>query len=121
MTQKSNFTQPKLAFVELSIQLMLSEVLEDQSQVYLMICFVLRVHQDIIDLNYHELIQEIPKHAVHEIHECSRGIGQPERQYKELIMPVTCTERRFRNILGFDSQLMISGPEVNLRENCCSF
>ena len=36
-------------------------------------------------------------------------------------MSITSTERRFRNILGFNAQLMISRPEINLRKHCCFF
>ena len=72
MSEESNFLQPKLTFAELGIQLLFSELLKNQTQMLVMLLFVLRVDQYIINEHHDELM------FVHHVHKISRHVSQTE-------------------------------------------
>src|SRR3954469_18532745 len=80
-----------------------------------------RVDQDVIYEDHHELIHVWLKHPVHVIHKDSRSIGYPEWHNQELIMTVSRPKSSLRYIRTLNPNLMISRPEVNLREHTGSF
>ena len=60
----------------------------------------LQIHQYIINEDHYELIHIWSKHSVHQIHESSWCISQLERYHQKLIMTISSTKCRIRNI-GF--------------------
>ncbi len=56
----------EFAFLQLEEQMMLAELLEDLRNVAAMVGQVLGVKEDIIYVNDHELMEELPEHLVHE-------------------------------------------------------
>ena len=76
MSEESNFLQPKLTLAELGVQLMFPELLENQTQMLLMLLFILRVDQYIGNEHHDELIQKFHKHFVHHVHEIGRRVSQ---------------------------------------------
>jgi hypothetical protein len=58
---------------------MLSEPLQHELQMLLMLCFLLGIYQDIINEYYHKGVQIIHKNLAHQMHEESRSIGQAKR------------------------------------------
>jgi hypothetical protein len=43
---------------------------------FVMFLFILGEYQDIINEQYHKLVQIFPEDFVHQVHEIGRGIGQ---------------------------------------------
>ena len=78
MTEEWNLVNPELTLAELGIQLMLPQSLQHESQMLLMLFFCLGEDQNIINEDHHENIQIIHEDHVHQMHEESRGIGQPK-------------------------------------------
>src|SRR4051812_44328221 len=64
MSKECNLIQPKLAFVELGIQMMFPQFLQYQTQMHLMLLLILGEHQYIINENNHKFIQELHKHYI---------------------------------------------------------
>src|SRR6185437_8843376 len=116
MTEEWNLANPELALAELSIQLMLSQSLQHESQMLFMLFLCLGEDQNIINENHHKDIQIIHENHVHQVHEESRGISQAEGHDRVLIQPVLAGECRLRNILRMDPQLKITEMQINLRE-----
>ena len=56
MTKVKNFIEPKLTFGELRIELILSELVEHQSQMFGMVLLILGEDQDIIKIHQNEFI-----------------------------------------------------------------
>src|SRR6185437_9700064 len=116
MTEEWNLVNPELALAELGIQLMLSQSLQHESQMLLMLFFYLGEDQNIINEDHHEDIQIVHENHVHQVHEESRGISQAEGHDRVLIQPVLASECRLRNIPRTDPQLKITRTQINLRE-----
>src|SRR6185437_12850792 len=108
MTEEWNLVNPELALAELSIQLMLPQSLQHESQMNFMLCLCLGKDQNIINEDHHEDIQIIHENHVHQMHEESRGISQAKRHDRILIQPVLASECRLRNIPRTDPQLKIT-------------
>jgi hypothetical protein len=57
VTQEWYLLDPELAFIELGIQLMLSQSLKHNSEVIFMFFHTLRIYQNIVNENHDELVQ----------------------------------------------------------------
>jgi hypothetical protein len=57
MPKKRDFLQPEITLTKLGIQLMLSQLLQNKSQMLLMFLLSLGVNQNIINKHHNELIQ----------------------------------------------------------------
>ena len=116
MTEEWNLVNPELALAELGIQLMLSQSLQYESQMLLMLFFCLGEDQNIINEDHHEDIQIVHENHVHQMHEENRGISQAEGHDRVLIQPVLASKCRLQNIPSTDPQLKITRTQINLRE-----
>jgi hypothetical protein len=67
--QKFHTIQPELAFGELSIKLMILQMLQDNSKVLGMLLLIFGIDEDIIDKGHYEFVELRHKHGVHEVHE----------------------------------------------------
>ena len=85
MTEEWNLVNLELALAELGIQLMLSQSLQYESQMLLMLFLFLGEDQNIINEDHHEDIQIVHENHVHQMHEESRGISQAEGHDRVLI------------------------------------
>src|SRR3954469_10422200 len=121
MSKKLDFRHPELTFTKLREQLLFSKNRQHNPQMLRVLLNSPRVDQDVIYEDYHELIQIRLEHSVHVIHKDSRSIGYPEWHNQKLIMTVSRPKSSLRYIRTLNSNLMISRPEVNLREHTCSF
>jgi hypothetical protein len=57
---------------------MVTESLQDCSEVSLVLFFTLRVYEDVINEDHHKLIQEVHEYFIHHMHEESGGVGEAE-------------------------------------------
>jgi hypothetical protein len=101
MTQESNLFQPKHALAQLDIQPMISKLLQNQTEIFFVFFFTLRVDQYIIDEHHDKLLQILPEDLVHQIHKVGWCIIQSKIHHRILS----------------DLQLMISRSKINLREH----
>jgi hypothetical protein len=76
VTQKFNGIQPKLAFGEFGIQVVVSQSLKNNMEIFRMIFRIFRVDQNIINEDHYELVKFLHEDRVHEIHEVCWGIGK---------------------------------------------
>ena len=74
MTEEWNLVNPELALAELGMQLMLSQSLQYESQMLLMLFSCLGEDQNIINEDHHKDVQIIHEDHVHQMHEESRGM-----------------------------------------------
>ena len=81
-----------------------------------MLFFILGVDNDVIDEYNHKLLQKLHEYLIHEIHEIGWSIRQTKTHYGVLIQSVTGGESGLRNIRLSDSELVITGPKVDLGE-----
>jgi hypothetical protein len=68
VAQKFHNIQPEFAFGELSIKLMISQTLKDNSEMFGMLLPIFGIDKDIIDKYQYEFVELRHKHGVHEVH-----------------------------------------------------
>ncbi len=64
----------------------LSELLKDLLDVLAMVGQVPGVNEDVVNINYHTAMEELPEHLIHEFLEDGGGIGQGEGHNEVLVM-----------------------------------
>jgi hypothetical protein len=115
--QKFHTIQPELAFGELSIKLMISQTLQDNSKVLGMLLLIFGIDEDIIDKDHYELVELRHKHGVHEVHEIGWSICETKGHHQELIKTITSGESSFRNVTRSNFDLVVTRMKINLGEN----
>jgi hypothetical protein len=115
--QEFHTFQPELTFGELSIKLMISQTLKDNSEVFGMFFLAFGIDEDIIDKDHDEFVELRHKHGVHDVHEVGWCIRETKGHYQELVKTVTSGESGFRNITSSNLDLMITRTKVDLGEN----
>ncbi|KAJ6793921.1 Uncharacterized protein M6B38_233045 [Iris pallida] len=73
-----------------------------------MLFLSLRVDQYVIDEDNNKLIQIFMENLVHKVHEYRRSICQSKRHDQEFKLHILGVERRLRNILLPDLDLMVA-------------
>ena len=81
-----------------------------------MFFFVLRIYQDIIQIDYDELVEVIHEYVVHQTRECGWSIGQAKRQDGVLVRTIMSDECGLWNILFTNKDLVVTQPQVEFRE-----
>jgi hypothetical protein len=71
--------QPEFTLGKLSIELMVSKMLENNVQVLSMIFLILGINKDVINKNHNELVKFRQEYRIHEIYEVGGRIREPER------------------------------------------
>jgi hypothetical protein len=115
--QEFHTLKPKFTFGELSIKLVISQTLKDNSEMFGMLLLVLGIDKDIINKDHYEFVELRHEHGVHEVHEVGRGIRETKGHYQELVKTITSGEGSFRNVTWSNFDLMVTKTKVNLGEN----
>jgi hypothetical protein len=108
VTQKFNSIQPKLAFGEFGVQVVVSQSLKNNMKMFCMIFRIFRVDQDVINKDHYEFIKFLHEYRVHEIHEICWSIGKTKRHDQIFIMSISGGKCCFWNVIQSDLDLMIS-------------
>jgi hypothetical protein len=88
MFQKWNFLQPKSTLAELGIELMVSKLLQNNSEMLCMLLFTLGIDQEVINEDHNKLIQLQHEHRVYQVHEMCMCIGESKRHNQIFIQPI---------------------------------
>jgi hypothetical protein len=115
--QKFHTIQPELAFGELSIKLMISQTLQDNSKMFGMLFLIFGVDENIIDKDHYEFVKLHHKHGVHEVHEVDWGICETKGHHKKLVKTITSGESSFRNVTRSNFDLVVIRTKIDLGEN----
>jgi hypothetical protein len=102
MTKEGNFLEPKVTFAELGIQLILPQLLQNHSQVLLMLFGGGRIDKDVINEHYHKLVQFIHEYLIHHVHEISRALVS----LKDTTVNSYCPYLVTKAILGMSSGMI---------------
>jgi hypothetical protein len=117
VAQKFHTIQPEFTFGELSIKLMISQMLKDNSEMFGMLLLIFGIDDDIIDEDHYEFVELHHKYRVHEVHEVGWGICETKGHHQEFVKTITSGESSFRNVTRSNFDLMITRMEIDLREN----
>jgi hypothetical protein len=117
VAQKFHTIQPEFTLGELSVKLMISQTLKDNSEMFGMVLLVFGIEKDIIDEDHYEFVELCHKHGVHEIHEVGWGICETKRHHQELVKTITSGESSFRNVTRSNFDFMITRTKIDLGEN----
>jgi hypothetical protein len=115
--QEFHTLQPEFPLGELSIKLMISQTLKDNSEMFGMFFLIFGIDEDIIDKDDYEFVELRHKHGVHEVHEVGWGIRESKGHYQELVKTITSGESSFRNVTRSNFDLMVTRTKVDLGEN----
>jgi len=107
----------EIAFVELDIQLILSQQSQYFFQVLYMLLLILWIYQCVINKECHKLIQVRVQRIIHQTHEGGCSIGKTKRNHHKLIMPIPCTECSLIDVFFFNACLMISWSQMNIEKH----
>ena len=121
MAKVKNFIKPELTFGKLRIELMPSELVEHQSQMFPMILLILGEDQNIIEIHQDEFICVGVEDKVHHARECWRSIDKAERHDSIFIRTIACSECCLGDILFTNANLMITHTNVKLGEDFSTF
>ncbi len=75
------------------------------------------VDQNVVDVNYHKAVEELPEHLVHELLEDGGGVGKAIRHHEVLIVAGGSNECRLPLIALPDSNEVVRSAQVQLRED----
>jgi hypothetical protein len=115
--QKFHTIQPEFAFGELSVKLMISQTLQDNSEMFGILLLIFEIDDDIIDKDHYEFVELCHKHGVHEVHEVGWGIRETKGHHQELVKTITSGESSFRNVTRSNFDLVVTGMKIDLGEN----
>jgi hypothetical protein len=76
MSQKFHGIQPKLTFRKFGVQVVVSQSLKNNMEMFRMIFQILGIDQNVIDEDYNEFVEFLHEDRVHEIHKICWGIGK---------------------------------------------
>jgi hypothetical protein len=114
VAQKFHTIQPEFTFGELSVKLMISQTLKDNSEMFGMLLLIFGIDKDI---DHYEFVELHHEHEVHEVHEVGWGIRETKGHYQELVKAITSGEGNFRNVTRSNFDLMVTRTKVDLGEN----
>jgi hypothetical protein len=117
MSKKYNFLQPESTLTELGIELMVSKLLQNNSEILRMLFFTLGIDQDVVNEDHEKLVQLRHEYEVHQVHEMCKSIGESKRHNQILIQPVPGREGSVKDIFRTDLDLMITRTEIDLRKD----
>src|SRR3954471_1531667 len=121
MTKIKNFIKPKFTFGELRIELILSELVEHQSQMFGMILLILGEDQNIIEIDQDKFVDVGVEDEIHQASECWRSIDKAERHDSIFIRTKACSKCCLGNIFFTNANLMITHTKVKLGEHLSTF
>ena len=99
---------------------MVSQQLQNNPQMILMLPLRLGVDQNVIHKDYDKLIQIGLEYPMHEIHECCRCIRQSKGHHCKLKVPITRPEHCHNDICLPNPQQMVTSAKVYLEVDSCS-
>ena len=78
-------------------------------------------HQDIIQIYNYKIVNEWMKDIIHDPHESSRCVTEPERHHKPFIQTLFCFKRCFLGIIFSNTDLMIPTTQIQFCKISCMF
>ncbi len=75
------------------------------------------VDKDVVDVNYHKAVEELPEHLVHELLEDGGGVGKAIRHHEVLIVAGGSNECCLPLIAFPDSNEVVRTAQVQLGED----
>jgi hypothetical protein len=87
--QEFHTLQPEFAFGELSIKLMISQMLKDNSEMFGMLFLIFGIDKDIINKDHYEFVEPCHKHGVHEVQEVGWGIRETKGHHQKFIETIS--------------------------------
>ena len=96
---------------------MLSQQLQHNFQVLVVLFLILAEHNNVIKVHKHKLANNISQHIVHDVLECARYAGQAEAQHPELKQTLRRGESCLRDIYKLEPDLIVGRLQVNATEH----
>ena len=117
MAKELQFRLNKAAFTQVSIQLVLSEQLQGNLQVLVILSLILAEGHYVIQVDQNELTKDILQHIIQDFLAGARLIGETKTQHPELIQSQNSCECSFRPIARFQPDLVVRRLQVNAAED----
>jgi hypothetical protein len=114
ISQKGNFLQPESTLARFSIELIVPESLQNNSEMSSMLFFTLGIDQVVVNEYHDKLVQFRHEYRVHQVHEICRSIGESKQHNQIPIQPVPGGEGSLRNVFQADLDLMITRSKIDL-------
>ena len=117
MADKVHLGYRKVALGGVGIEVIGGEGGEGGAEVVLVLLYVTREDQDVVQVDDDEGIEMGAKNIVHKALEGSGGVGEAERHDGVLEMPIPSPEGGLGNVLGVDADLVVAMTQVDLGKN----
>ena len=102
-------------FISAGIEVMLSEALENFSDMASVLFLGVRVDEYVIKVHQYTNIEQVAEDIIHEALESSRCIGESERHYVPFEGAIVGPESRLPFVALSDLDQMVGMPEVDFR------
>ena len=116
MAKELHFFLGKRALLQLEKEFVISEFLEDLSQISGMLLKRGAIHHYVIQVHDHGAVEEWLEHLVYECVKCGRCISKVKRHHKEFERPVPCSARCLRFVSLGDAYLVVPEAQVEFGE-----
>lgn len=80
----------------------------------------LAIYKDVVEVDDHESIDELPQDVVHQPHEGGRSFHQPKGHDKPFVKPKLRLECRLSFISFLHPDLVVATPKINLAKDRAS-
>jgi len=109
----------ELTLFKFSIELVLAESLKHFPNVLGMVLHVVRVDQDVVEVDYDADIKHVHEDQVNKPLKGCRGIGETEGHYLPLIRAIASPEGSFPLITFSNANQVVSMSKIDFRVDLC--
>jgi hypothetical protein len=85
MSKEIHFRHPKLAFLELNVQLVFLQPLEHLLKIFHMLFQKVVIDQKVVSVYNHKIIKPLLENVVHECAKCGMCIGESKQHHQEFV------------------------------------
>ena len=100
----------------MGVKSILLESLEHLSDMILVVTKIIRVDQDVVQINENTYVEEIGEDVIHKTLKSGGGVGKSERHNTPLKRTIASAEHGFPLVTFMDPDKMIGMPEVDFGE-----
>lgn len=120
MAKIDNLRKPEFTFRELGIETMFTKIQENEAKVLFMLLIGFGLDKDIIEIDYHKLVEILHENVVHQTRESGRSICEAKRHDGVFVEAITSFEGCLGYVLFADFDLVITASQIHLREHSCT-
>src|SRR5882724_10625787 len=118
--QEFNLLHVEQALLGFGVQVILAKVIQDMSDVNLMLFQRVCEDEDVVEVDNYEHISHVSEDMVHEGLECSGSVGKSHWHDQELERAIACSESCLPLVACCNANIIVASAEVELGVDLCA-